>query len=897
MALELAQESFWFDKARFNDAERLFNEVKYGVISETSQKLAKKKNKMSLEDKMKNLSIKGNRRSSDWNCSRCRYSNFSKRNYCSKCGAPKALFSYITILELPKNKSEARQPGYQLMPNEYGRNMSSVFGSRNFNGFNQSWDLTGNRPEFSNRWEAAERGNWASDRDLQSSNRGYFGHDYPMWENDRGNWYNYNQWAREYSSRQREEDDYMYQRMIWEKQNSFEYPDQQDSQGYHKMGSSYRQEMESYRSEMEDDYRSRPWVPVEKSSEKAYQDYEQPSYSYGQNRNSVLETNDSYDWMRNESKYSQYLDRNYYESLYPYSYENRNSSTDNMPYYLPNTKESLKRNIARALALYPGQWNNVTSLSRQVQQEPDTVIKAIKSRPDVFAVSEEESKRSMIVALSPKVSVCSDYLSPYGCKRGINCKRIHMCRPFIMDYCDARVPCSYDHSFETHHNRSAIYHFLLDNIDRNVLLEIVKTACKGNVYPRVCQFYNKGACVYSDNNCGNLHICYSFVKNCGKCSIHNCKVNHNIYVPHCIRLLEKYGFSMKDQSRDIIKQMATALVSNKEKDKEKVVKNNKQKSKSYSLNLVKKCTDGEALLRLGAIKSNGLNEKRKRDELIESFKNGQLDVLAIGDIELSESGLLEGSSKNHKMWKGLNSGWVAWAGIDNERPDAGGGGGGGGGVALMLSQRLAKCVVTHGVRNSRIVWVDCQIGEENYAFVSACAPKSSNGGQQTQKFWKELKDCLLDLKRDRKVIVLGHMNAKVGGEAVPACPDENSPSPIKKGMPNGGLTQNDYMFVVGKYGVPGKDENGDRLIQLCREVGLFLANTYFEHKWVHRYSWRVQDGTDKEQKALVDYVMIDSRLRWDVHDAKVIRGIIGISDHFAVISTIKVKSENLENPE
>ena len=92
--------------------------------------------------------------------------------------------------------------------------------------------------------------------------------------------------------------------------------------------------------------------------------------------------------------------------------------------------------------------------------------------------------------------------------------------------------------------------------------------------------------------------------------------------------------------------------------------------------------------------------------------------------------------------------------------------------------------------------------------------------------------------------------------------------------------------IVGKWGVPGVNENGECLVDLCSERGLFLSNTYFEHKLIHRYTWR-RVGGNEEQKGLIDYIAVDERLRKDVIDARVVRGMFPDSDHYAVLTKVR----------
>ncbi len=77
--------------------------------------------------------------------------------------------------------------------------------------------------------------------------------------------------------------------------------------------------------------------------------------------------------------------------------------------------------------------------------------------------------------------------------------------------------------------------------------------------------------------------------------------------------------------------------------------------------------------------------------------------------------------------------------------------------------------------------------------------------------------------------------------------------------------------MVGKWGVEGVNENGEHLVDVCTERGLYLANIFFQHKRIHQYTWRRREDGG-EEKSFIDYIAVDERLRKDVLDAKVVRG-------------------------
>ncbi len=52
----------------------------------------------------------------------------------------------------------------------------------------------------------------------------------------------------------------------------------------------------------------------------------------------------------------------------------------------------------------------------------------------------------------------------------------------------------------------------------------------------------------------------------------------------------------------------------------------------------------------------------------------------------------------------------------------------------------------------------------------------------------------------------------------------------------------------------GVNENGEHLVDVCAERGLFLANTFFQHKMIHQYMWRRREDGG-EEKSLIDYTV------------------------------------------
>ena len=111
--------------------------------------------------------------------------------------------------------------------------------------------------------------------------------------------------------------------------------------------------------------------------------------------------------------------------------------------------------------------------------------------------------------------------------------------------------------------------------------------------------------------------------------------------------------------------------------------------------------------------------------------------------------------------------------------------------------------------SSRLIWLTMTLGYERWVFVGAYGPGSE---QERNDFREELSECLSSLRTDENVILLGDLNRRVGNEEIDG--------------------------VTGKFGVPGVNENGERLIEVCSDLGLLIGNTCFKKRMIHKYTWK-----------------------------------------------------------
>ena len=126
---------------------------------------------------------------------------------------------------------------------------------------------------------------------------------------------------------------------------------------------------------------------------------------------------------------------------------------------------------------------------------------------------------------------------------------------------------------------------------------------------------------------------------------------------------------------------------------------------------------------------------------------------------------------------------------------------------------------------------------------------------QKDDFYEELERIYMKAPKHDIKIMMGDFNAKVGREL--------------------GLAPN-----VGKYSLHEQtNNNGWRMTDFAITKNMATSSTLFQHKRIHKGTWRSPDETTPNQ---IDHVMTDSRHATDILDVKSCRGADCDSDHYKV---------------
>ena len=100
--------------------------------------------------------------------------------------------------------------------------------------------------------------------------------------------------------------------------------------------------------------------------------------------------------------------------------------------------------------------------------------------------------------------------------------------------------------------------------------------------------------------------------------------------------------------------------------------------------------------------------------------------------------------------------------------------------------------------------------------IQVYAPTTNAEEGEVEWFYEYLKDLLEQMPKKDVLFIIRDWNAKVASKEIPG--------------------------VTGKFGLGEQNEAGQRLIELCQESTLVIANTLFQQHRRRLYTWTSPDG-------------------------------------------------------
>ena len=186
---------------------------------------------------------------------------------------------------------------------------------------------------------------------------------------------------------------------------------------------------------------------------------------------------------------------------------------------------------------------------------------------------------------------------------------------------------------------------------------------------------------------------------------------------------------------------------------------------------------------------------------------------------------------------------------------------------MLFSKVVSKSVLGYCALSDRILLVRIHGKPFNLSIIQVYAPTSASSEEEIEEFYSDLEEAYKKCGNRDIVIVMGDLNAKVGGE------------------------QDPLQEIVGKHGLGERSDRGDWWVDWCATHEQVIMNTWFQHHQRHLYTWKSPGDGVRNQ---IDYITMNKRFRNAITQVKGYPGADCGSDHVPIVATMKVKLRTLK---
>ena len=221
------------------------------------------------------------------------------------------------------------------------------------------------------------------------------------------------------------------------------------------------------------------------------------------------------------------------------------------------------------------------------------------------------------------------------------------------------------------------------------------------------------------------------------------------------------------------------------------------------------------------------------------------DIMGISELRWTGKGHLQSGDKT-----------LYYSGHEDSRKN---------GVAFLCNQRIAQCVMGYNAINDRLMSIRIQGKPLNVTIIQVYAPTSAATEEEIEQFYGRLEDEIERTPKSDVLYVVGDFNAKVG------CKKEAG--------------------TIGMWGLGGRNERGQRLLDFCKERNLSAANTMFDQPKQRLYTWTSPNQKYRNQ---IDYILCMNRWCSSVMNVKTLPGTDCGSDHELLVPNVRLKLRKRE---
>ena len=249
-------------------------------------------------------------------------------------------------------------------------------------------------------------------------------------------------------------------------------------------------------------------------------------------------------------------------------------------------------------------------------------------------------------------------------------------------------------------------------------------------------------------------------------------------------------------------------------------------------------------IHIGCWNVRTLYQTGKLAQTVEEMHKYQLKMLAVQETRWTGSGKRYLATGDTIIWSGRS---------DNNHLQ---------GVALMLDKEASRALLEWNPVNERVLYVRLNSKFTKLSSTVVYAPTEDAEEESKEEFYDSLQATVEKIPKHDMLIIMGDLNARVGSVSY------NRES------------------TLGKHGVGTMNDNGERLCDFCETNRLTVGGTLFQHKEIHKLTWKSPDGKTETQ---IDHIIINNKWKRSLSDVRVKRLADVGSDHHLLVAKVKLK--------
>ena len=183
------------------------------------------------------------------------------------------------------------------------------------------------------------------------------------------------------------------------------------------------------------------------------------------------------------------------------------------------------------------------------------------------------------------------------------------------------------------------------------------------------------------------------------------------------------------------------------------------------------------------------------------------------------------------------------------------------GIGFAVKNTLIDIIEQPVGLNDRIMTLRIPlVGGRYLTIISVYAPTLSSSEEVVTSFYQALRTVVTGIPKNESVVILGDFNARIGSNS-------------------------DTWKPIGPYGIGNVNSNGLLLLQLCTELDMVIANTFFYQQEEHRATWFHPQSKHGHQ---IDFIVCRQSDLRNFCKVKVMRGAECDTDHMMVRAKLKI---------